>query len=135
MATAIIDSEMKKKRRILVVDDEADGTFTFKASLEESGSFEVDVFNDPKLALTNFKASWYDLLLLDILMPRMNGFELYKKITQIDSNVRVCFITAYTTYHRALKDLFPTAEVDCPIEKPIGKRELVNRITKVLKLR
>ena len=74
-------------------------------------------------------------MLLDILMPRMNGFELYKKITQIDSNVRVCFITAYTTYHRALKDLFPTAEVDCPIEKPIGKRELVNRITKVLKLR
>jgi two-component SAPR family response regulator len=65
-------------------------------------------------------------------MPRMNGFEVYEKITQIDSNVRVFFITAYTTYYRALKGLFPTAEVDCLIEKPIGKRELVNRITEAL---
>jgi two-component system, OmpR family, response regulator ChvI len=131
MAITPIDSE-KKKRRILVVDDEDDAALTIRTILEESGSFKVDVFNDPKLVLSNFKEGRYDLLLIDILMPRMNGFELYEKIRQIDKNVKVCFITAYETYHRALQDLFPTVEVDCVIKKPVGKRELVNRIEEEL---
>jgi len=75
-------------------------------------------FNDPKLALS---AGFYDLLLLDILMPKMNGFELCQQLQNIDNKVKVCIITAYEIYYRALRDLFPTVEVDCFIAKPIGK--------------
>jgi two-component SAPR family response regulator len=74
-----------------------------------------------KLALSNFKAGWYDLLLLAILMPKMNGFELYQQLQNIDNKVKVCFITAYEIYYRTLMDLFPMIEVDCFIAKPIGK--------------
>ena len=137
MATPKTSSNDKQRAKILVVDDDHDVAITLKAILEgeEEGSkeFELDVFNDPGLALSNFKAGWYDLLLLDILMPKMNGFELYQQLKNIDDKVKVCFITAYEIYYRALRDLFPTIEVDCFIAKPIGKKELVSRIKSELK--
>ena len=105
-ATTPITNDTQKVK-ILVVDDEYDVAITLKTILEEE-KFEVDVFNDPKLALSDFKAGWYDLLLLDILMPKMNGFELYQQLKNIDDKVKVCFITAYEIYYRALRDLFPT---------------------------
>ena len=132
MATPKTSSNDKQRAKILVVDDDHDVSITLKAILEgeeeSSKEFELDVFNDPGLALLNFKAGWYDLLLLDILMPKMNGFELYQQLKNIDDKVKVCFITAYEIYYRALRDLFPTIEVDCFIAKPIGKKELVTRI-------
>ena len=132
MATPNTSSTDKQRAKILVVDDDHDVAITLKAILEEeeesSKEFELDVFNDPTLALSNFKAGWYDLLLLDILMPKMNGFELYQQLKNIDDKVKVCFITAYEIYYRALRDLFPTIQVDCFIAKPIGKKELVSRI-------
>jgi DNA-binding response OmpR family regulator len=129
----------KQKLRILVVDDEYDVAITLKAILEEEHScskkeFEVDVFNDPEQALSNFKAGWYDLLLLDILVPKMNGFELCQQLQIIDDKVEVCFITVHEIYYRSLRDLFPTVEVDCFIAKPIGKKELVSRIKEELKI-
>ena len=130
-ATTPITNDTQKVK-ILVVDDEYDVAITLKTILEEE-KFEVDVFNDPKLALSDFKAGWYDLLLLDILMPKMNGFELYQQLKNIDDKVKVCFITAYEIYYRALRDLFPTIEVDCFMAKPIGKKELVSRIKGELK--
>ena len=137
MATPKTSSNEKQRAKILVVDDDHDVAITLKAILEEeeesSKEFEVVVFNDPGLALSNFKAGWYDLLLLDILMPKMNGFELYQQLKNIDDKVKVCFITAYEIYYRALRDLFPTIEVDCFIAKPIGKKELVSRIKSELK--
>ena len=136
MATPKTSSNDKQRAKILVVDDDHDVAITLKAILEEEESsreFEVVVFNDPGLALSNFKAGWYDLLLLDILMPKMNGFELYQQLKNIDDKVKVCFITAYEIYYRALRDLFPTIEVDCFIAKPIGKKELVSRIKSELK--
>jgi len=137
MATPKTSSNEKQRAKILVVDDDHDVAITLKAILEEeeesSKEFELDVFNDPELALSNFKAGWYDLLLLDILMPKMNGFELYQQLKNIDDKVKVCFITAYEIYYRALRDLFPTIEVDCFIAKPIGKKELVSRIKSELK--
>src|SRR5919108_4490469 len=75
------------KRRILVVDDEPDIASIFKISLEYNG-FEVDAYNDPILALSNFKAGLYALLLLDVRMPGMTGFELYKEIMKIDNKVK-----------------------------------------------
>jgi two-component system, OmpR family, response regulator ChvI len=137
MATLNTSSKEKQRARILVVDDDHDVAITLKAILEgeeeSSKEFELDVFNDPTLALSNFKVGWYDLLLLDILMPKMNGFELYQQLKNIDDKVKVCFITAYEIYYRALRDLFPTIEVDCFIAKPIGKKELVSRIKSELK--
>jgi two-component system, OmpR family, response regulator ChvI len=138
MATPKTSSTDKQRAKILVVDDDHDVAITLKAILEEeeesSKEFEVVVFNDPGLALSNFKAGWYDLLLLDILMPKMNGFELYQQLKNIDDKVKVCFITAYEIYYRALRDLFPTIEVDCFIAKPIGKKELVSRIKSELRV-
>ena len=137
MAIPNTSSTDKQRAKILVVDDDHDVAITLKAILEgeeeSSKEFELDVFNDPGLALSNFKAGWYDLLLLDILMPKMNGFELYQQLKNIDDKVKVCFITAYEIYYRALRDLFPTIEVDCFIAKPIGKKELVSRIKSELK--
>jgi len=137
MATLNTSSNEKQRAKILVVDDDHDVAITLKAILEgeeeSSKEFELDVFNDPTLALSNFKAGWYDLLLLDILMPKMNGFELYQQLKNIDDKVKVCFITAYEIYYRALRDLFPTIQVDCFIAKPIGKKELVSRIKSELK--
>jgi DNA-binding response OmpR family regulator len=83
-----------RKTRILLVDDEYDISLTFKIGLEESG-FIVDSFNDPLLALTHFKPGIYNLLLLDIKMPKMDGFELCKQLKKIDGKVKVCFITAF----------------------------------------
>lgn len=76
-----------------VVDDELDITLTLKSVLENSG-FDVDLFNDPLVALQNFKTNFYDLIILDIKMPKMNGFDLYEKIKMVDNKVKVCFLTA-----------------------------------------
>src|ERR671932_697877 len=116
-----------KKKRILLVDDEHDITFTFSIGLEDNG-FAVDTFNDPQEALSNFKAGLYDLLLIDVKMPKMNGFELYREMEKIDNKPKVCFITAFEVYYKSLRELFPTMKVDCYIKKPITTDELVQRI-------
>jgi two-component system, OmpR family, response regulator ChvI len=116
------------KKRILLVDDERDITIAFRMGLESNG-FIVDAFNDPQGALSNFKAGLYDLLLIDIKMPKMNGFELYQEIEKIDNRVKVCFITAFEVYYKSLRELFPTMNVDCFIKKPITTDELVERIS------
>ena len=84
------------------MDDESDITLTLGKGLEQGG-YNVHAFNDPLVALSNFKQNTYDLLLLDIKMPNMTGFELYRKLRQIDSKVKVCFITAFETYYEKFK--------------------------------
>ena len=115
------------KKRILLVDDERDITIAFRMGLENNG-FVVDTFNDPKEALSNFKSGLYDLLLIDVKMPKMNGFELYREIEKIDNKAKVCFITAFEVYYKSLRELFPTTNVDCFIKKPITTDELVQKI-------
>jgi CheY-like chemotaxis protein len=85
-----------KKTRILLVDDEHDITFGLRIGLENNG-FVVDAFNDPQEALSNFKAGLYDLSLIDVKMPKMNGFELYRELEKIDNKAKVCFITAFNS--------------------------------------
>ncbi len=119
------------KRKILVVDDEPDITFTLKKGLENSGLFEVDAFNDPTLALSNFKPDYYDFLLIDIRMPKMSGYELYDKIKDIDNKVRSCFITAYEINYQALREQFPTLEMEC-YAKPLEIDDLVRKINQEL---
>jgi two-component system, OmpR family, response regulator ChvI len=81
-------SEQKtKKKRILLVDDEHDNNSIFTIGLQDAG-FEVDAYNDPELALSSFKPDYYDLLVLDIRMPKMNGYELYENIMKIEVKLR-----------------------------------------------
>ena len=113
---------------ILIVDDEVDIANTSKLALEYAG-FIVDVFNDPVKSLSTYKAGAYDLLLLDIRMPRMSGFELYDKIKEIDDKVNVCFVTAYEEYYEEIKKRFPHSEkTEWFIRKPIGIEELVKKV-------
>ncbi|HKG29649.1 MAG TPA: response regulator, partial [Nitrososphaeraceae archaeon] len=93
-----IASKPTPYRKILIVDDEPDITSSLKMGLEYNG-FEVQTFNDPVEALSNFKASSYDLVLLDIKMPKMNGFELCQEIKKEDEKVKVCFLTAFEPSH------------------------------------
>jgi DNA-binding response OmpR family regulator len=111
------------------VDDDPDITFTFKVGLEDNGSFDVHTYTDPQEALSNFKPYFYDLLLVDINMPKMNGFELSKKMLEIDVNVRICFITAGDTNIEALKELYPTLSIGCFIKKPVSIEYLAKRLT------
>lgn len=116
-----------RKKRILVVDDESDITLVFKMTLEQAG-FEVDVFNDPNLALAKFKPNYYDLLLLDVRMPNMNGFLLYKELQKADKKPKVCFITAFEMYYHEFVKVFPNLPVKCFIRKPISKQDLVKQV-------
>jgi len=101
-------------RRLMAVDDEPDITFTLKKVLEQSG-FPLDVFNNPQTALINFIPEYYDLILLEVMMPQMNGFELYQEIRKKDKNVKTCFVTAYEFYYESLKQKYPKLDVGCYI--------------------
>jgi CheY-like chemotaxis protein len=120
----LANTNFNSQNRIMIVDDEQDIARLFATSLERNG-FIVDVFNDPLSALSNYKAGLYDLLLLDIRMPNMNGFELYQKIKYIDHKAKVCFITAYEESLNDMKKLFPNLEVDSFIRKPIEMHNLL----------
>ena len=120
--------------RILVVDDEPDVNLTLKISLEDKG-FKVDTFDDPLLALENFKAGVYGLLILDIKMPEMNGFELYREIKKIDDKVKVCFLTALTELHdyeAFRKEVFPKVGERYFIQKPIENEEMIKRVNEMM---
>jgi DNA-binding response OmpR family regulator len=116
------------KKRILIVDDDADILTTYKKGLEESGLFEVDTFTDPEETLSNFKNGLYDFLIIDIRLPKMDGFELCDKMKAIDNKVKICFITAYEINYRALRQVFPEPKLECFIQKPIEIGKLVERI-------
>jgi DNA-binding NtrC family response regulator len=120
-----------KKKRILFVDDEPDITWLSKTVLERYG-FEVQTFQSPRSALENFKPGSYDLLLVDIKMEEMDGFELYDKISKMDSNINVCFLTAATEYYDKYKERFSWLQKECFITKPIRLENLVNTINSVL---
>lgn len=120
----------QNRARILIVDDEKDITSFLRKDLENNG-FEVVTYNDPVSALSNFKPGLYDMILLDIRMPKMDGFELYREIEKIDRKARVCFMTAFEVYYAALKELFPDSYASvCFVKKPFAVREFVKRISK-----
>jgi CheY-like chemotaxis protein len=124
-----------QSKRVLIVDDNPDITLTFKQALEaendKSGNntfYKVYTYNDTILALAEFKPNFYDLLLVDINIPKMNGFEFSRQILELDVNVRVCYITAAEINLRALREQFPTLSIGCFIKKPIGVEDLVRRV-------
>ena len=119
-----------KEKRVLIVDDEPDVNLALRIVLEDN-SFIVDSFNDPLRALENFKANLYDLIILDIKMPKKDGFEVYKEILKIDNKVKVCFLTAGDINYRSLKETFPTLDENQFIRKPIENIELIKKIHKI----
>jgi DNA-binding response OmpR family regulator len=124
-------------KKILLVDDEPDITYTIKNLLEENG-FKVDEFNDPILALNNYKVNFYDLVILDIKMPKMNGFELYIKIREQDPNAKICFLTAITTFNEDFRKirlaLGKTINEDYFIQKPVEMEDLVKKLTSIMNI-
>ncbi len=109
------------------MDDETDIISSLKLGLEDNG-FNVDAFAQPLAALSNFRADFYDLVILDIKMPDMNGFELYKEMRKIDPRVRVLFFTVSETYYEDLEHLFPTFNKKQFIVKLTQIEELVEKI-------
>ncbi len=124
-------------KKILVIDDEPDVTFTIKNILEDNG-FAVDEFNDSILALDNYKATFYDLIILDIKMPKMDGFELYIKIREKDPKVKICFLTAITMFNEKFRKirltLGKTINEDYFIQKPIKTEDLVKKLTSLMNI-
>jgi DNA-binding response OmpR family regulator len=123
------------------VDDHSDIILTFKrrgleAENEYSSSkifFQVYAYDDPLLALSEFKPNFYDLMLVDINMPKVNGFEFSEKILKLDVNVRVCYISAGEMNIEALREQYPTLSIGCFINKPITIENLVRRVKAELK--
>jgi DNA-binding response OmpR family regulator len=126
----IINNKENNKNKILIVDDEPDICIALKEVLEGNG-FKVDTFVDPTLALGNFKCSRYDLLILDIKMPVMNGFQLYAQMKKIDLNITALFLTALIDlqeYDAFKKEVFPKKGERQFIQKPIENEEMLVRI-------
>jgi two-component system, OmpR family, response regulator ChvI len=104
----------------------------FKMVLEMNG-FEVDAYNDPLMALLQFKPNSYGMALFDIRMPQLNGFELYKKIQEKDDRMKVCFITAFEDYNDEFKKSFPELEeTKCFVRKPKAIEDLVKHVATIL---
>jgi DNA-binding response OmpR family regulator len=118
------------KKIILIVDDEPDANKTLKIVLEDNG-FEVDAYTNPLLALQNFKRGIYDLLLLDVKMPQMGGFELCQKIKQIDNKVKVCFVTASELFYEEFRENH-TIDEKYFILKPMKNEEMIERINRII---
>ena len=125
-------------KRILIVDDDPDITFTFKKGIEYSSTdkdnnssnrrIEVYTYNDPLVALSEFKPHHFDLLLVDVNLPNLNGFEFYEKILELDINVKACFMTAGQINREALREIHTSISLGCFIIKPVTIDYLVNRL-------
>src|SRR5215216_3780934 len=89
-------------KKILLVDNEVDITYALTNALENYG-FNIEAFNDPILALNSYKSNFYDLIILDIKMPKMDGFVLYNKIKEKDPQVKICFLTASEMYYEKFR--------------------------------
>ena len=145
MSTELI--KMETGKRILLVDDEPDITMAISIALEADG-FEVHSYNSPKLALFNFKPDYYDLAILDIMMPEMDGFRLYNQMKNIDGRIEICFITAADkTYYEGpqqeqkqnksvqekISPEYCALNEEIFIQKPISNGDLILEIKKRMK--
>ena len=135
------EEQLKKEKlspnvkRILLVDDDPDITLTFKKGLEEENEtngnkvvLQVFSYNSPLLALAEFKTNFYDLLLVDINMPKMNGFDFCMKVFEVDINPRVCFMSSGLINQEALKEQYPSLSIGCFIRKPVTMENLVRKV-------
>jgi DNA-binding response OmpR family regulator len=87
------------------------------------------------VALQEFKPGFYDLMLIDIRMPKLNGFEFYQEVRKNDIKVKVCFITAFAISYEEISKTLPTELVTRQniIQKHVGIKELINKINEILR--
>ena len=119
--------QKKLSKVILIIDDDPDMTSIFSLGLQDEG-FEVYTHNDPLEVLSQFRPNFYDLLLIDINMPKINGIDLSRQILKLDSNIKICFITAGEANIEVLRELYPTRDIGCFIKKPVTIDQLVRRV-------
>jgi DNA-binding response OmpR family regulator len=125
-------SSWDKTKRILLVDDEPDICLIYQMVLEDAG-YQCSPYTDPVQALQEFKPCFYDLILLDIKMPVLNGFELCKKIIELDRTVHILFITASEEYYEKFRSQhYPELGKINYIQKPIGNDELVQIVNAII---
>ena len=133
-------------KRILIVNYENDVSFALKLVLEEEGGFQVDFFKDPISSLNNFKNGSYDLLIIEVVMPEMNGFELAKEIRKIDDKVKICFLIAGEIPSKVRFDVASSSSssssvqgegegggyLDKFIRLPIENKDLIDQIDRII---
>jgi DNA-binding response OmpR family regulator len=120
------------RKKILVVDDEPDLTMLCSLALEYYG-FKVDAFTDPQEALSNYKPGYYDLVILDIKMPKMDGFQLYDEIKKEDEKAKICFLTASELYYEEFrKREYNAIDKNLFLRKPIENEELINQVNRII---
>jgi FixJ family two-component response regulator len=90
--------------------------------------FEAYTYNNALEALSDFKPHFYDLLIVDVYMPGMNGFELSQRILELDLSIRVCFVSAAELNVQALREVYPKLSFGCFIKKPVEMQYLVERL-------
>ena len=130
-------------KQVLIIDDDLDSAITIRTCLEsyfkkdnqgtEYQVLEVTMYSSPVTALVEFKPYYYDLVLVDINMPTVNGYELVEKITKLDLNIKVCFMTSGEVNFEAIREInYPTKSFGCFIKKPATKDYLINRVVQEL---
>jgi two-component system catabolic regulation response regulator CreB/two-component system response regulator ChvI len=134
---AILDSDsgsdklLARGTKLLLVDDEPEVMLAFKKGLEMQG-YTVDGYTDSEQALSNFRPNTYHLLILDINMPKIDGFKLFQQLEKKDPKPKVCFVTAYETYFEAFKEIFPDLDIGYFVKKPISLNELGKKVELLL---
>ena len=120
--------------RIMLVDDEPDINAALSVVLKRAGYY-VDTFDNPFIALEKLKPGFYGLIILDVKMPQMDGFELYREIKKVDKKAKICFLTASELYYENFrKEKFADLDKELFIIKPISNAELLKKIDFILKV-
>jgi DNA-binding response OmpR family regulator len=121
-------------KRIMLIDDNRDVGLSFKVVLEHyyESRFKVDSFTDPLTALDNFETGLYDLVMIDTVMPDMNGFEVYRRLRELDKKVKVYFLVPGKLYEDATRRLFPELDESNFIQIPVANEDLVRKVREVL---
>jgi two-component system catabolic regulation response regulator CreB/two-component system response regulator ChvI len=120
------------KNKILVVDYEHDSNLLLKTILERNG-FIVDCFDDPFVAMENFRSNLFSLIILNIKLPKLNGFQLYREIRKKDKKVKVCFVTDGEMYYGVYTDIFNSLDENSFIRKPINYDNLLEHLSKSIR--
>jgi DNA-binding response OmpR family regulator len=123
---------LQGQMKILAVDDEPDLTMLCRLALEYYG-FRVDTFNDSEEALSNYKPRYYDLAILDIKMPKMDGFQLYDEIKKKDQKAKICFLTASELYYKEFREKeYHALDKNLFIRKPVQNEQLLNEVNRII---
>lgn len=127
-SSSLLSSEPQQQKRILVIDDNPDIVLTLRVGLESDPMMQVHSYDNPVTALVEFEPNFYDLLLIDVNMPVLDGFQLAQNLLRRDLNVRICFMTSGEINMNAAREVHPLKSIGCFIKKPITAEQLIKRI-------